>query len=141
MQLGLSDAGLFARADALRPFCIEWIGGRDRRGYGKRWNPETRQMDNAHRMAWAEANHRPVPAGWHVDHLCRNPRCINPDHLEAVTASENNKRGLNGVPYQFCKNGHAKTLDNTNVIRGKRNCLTCERARKRRHALKIRGQS
>ena len=27
-----------------------------------------------------------------VDHLCRNRICINPDHLEAVTRSENQRR-------------------------------------------------
>lgn len=31
----------------------------------------------------------PIPAGLQVDHLCRVKRCCNPDHLEAVTRSEN----------------------------------------------------
>lgn len=35
----------------------------------------------------------PIPAGLLVDHLCRVRNCCNPDHLEAVTHSENTKRG------------------------------------------------
>lgn len=31
-------------------------------------------------------------AGLELDHLCRDPRCINPDHLEPVTPAENCRR-------------------------------------------------
>lgn len=34
----------------------------------------------------------PIPDGYEVDHLCRNIRCVRPDHLEAVTGSENLRR-------------------------------------------------
>lgn len=37
-----------------------------------------------HRAAW-EALRGPIPAGLVIDHLCRNPKCWNPDHLEPVT--------------------------------------------------------
>jgi thiol-disulfide isomerase/thioredoxin len=30
----------------------------------------------------------------HIDHLCRNRACLNPDHLEPVTIRENLLRGL-----------------------------------------------
>lgn len=33
-----------------------------------------------------------VPKGFEVDHLCGIKSCVNPDHLEAVTPSENCKR-------------------------------------------------
>ena len=31
--------------------------------------------------------------GLELDHLCRNKCCVNPQHLEPVTRSENLKRG------------------------------------------------
>ena len=36
----------------------------------------------------------PIPEGAHIDHLCRETRCIRPDHLEAVTPRENQRRAL-----------------------------------------------
>lgn len=35
-----------------------------------------------------------IPAGLYIDHRCRNTRCINPKHLEPVTASENRYRSI-----------------------------------------------
>lgn len=33
-----------------------------------------------------------IPEGMTIDHLCYNHNCINPEHLEAVTSSENSRR-------------------------------------------------
>ena len=33
-----------------------------------------------------------VPGNKQIDHLCRNRRCVNPDHLEMVSHRENQKR-------------------------------------------------
>lgn len=46
----------------------------------------------AHRVMWMQHN-GPVPDGLELDHLCRVPPCINPDHIEAVTHAENLLRG------------------------------------------------
>lgn len=37
----------------------------------------------------------PIPEGLVIDHLCRQPACINPAHLEPVTHAENIRRGNN----------------------------------------------
>lgn len=39
---------------------------------------------SVHRLSY-EAFKGPIPVGLEIDHLCRNKRCYNPDHLEAVT--------------------------------------------------------
>lgn len=48
----------------------------------------------AHRWYW-EQRYGPIPAGAHVDHLCRVRVCVNPDHMELVTCAENARRGDN----------------------------------------------
>ena len=46
----------------------------------------------AHRVYYEKAK-GPIPAGMQIDHLCRVPVCVNPDHLEAVTPAQNVQRG------------------------------------------------
>jgi hypothetical protein len=46
----------------------------------------------AHRFAYLEFV-GPIPDGLVLDHLCRNKKCVNPDHLEPVTNAENLRRG------------------------------------------------
>lgn len=45
-----------------------------------------------HRVAW-ELTYGLIPDGLVIDHLCRNRRCSNPDHLDAVTMAVNTQRG------------------------------------------------
>lgn len=61
------------------------------------WNGYARvKRDN--RLQWAhkwyyEQRNGPVLDGKQLDHLCRTPKCVNPDHLEIVTPAENQRRG------------------------------------------------
>ena len=48
-----------------------------------------------------------IPAHRQVDHLCRLRACVNPDHLELVTARENIRRG----------NGTKLTVESVEKIR------------------------
>ena len=50
-----------------------------------------RKSKSAHIMVW-ERHRGPVPAGLELDHLCRVRACVNPDHLEPVTKTENQRR-------------------------------------------------
>jgi hypothetical protein len=67
--------------------CWVWLGRIEPNGYGKRGKQW------AHRISY-ERKYGPIPAGLDLDHLCRVPCCVNPDHLEPVTRSENNRRGV-----------------------------------------------
>jgi hypothetical protein len=44
--------------------------------------------------AMYEAEHGSMPEGHDIDHLCRNTRCVNPSHMEAVPHAENVRRGV-----------------------------------------------
>ena len=79
--------------------CVEYqghIGARD--GYGQLGSP-MHGTRIAHRAYWIEAN-GPIPDGLELDHLCRNRSCVNVDHLEAVTHSENMRRQVPRVGEQ-----------------------------------------
>lgn len=45
----------------------------------------------AHRVSY-EAHVGPIPDGLQIDHLCAVTACVNPAHLEPVTAAENIRR-------------------------------------------------
>ena len=87
----------------------------------------------AHRVVY-ELLKGEIPAGLQLDHLCRCRFCVNPDHLEPVTPSENANRGIgpaltHGRPLQraHCRNGHLFTPENLVVINGRHLCRICKR--------------
>src|SRR4029453_13354170 len=86
--------------------CVLWQGCRDRDGYGAKWVDGRRVM--VHRWAY-EQKHGPIPADMQIDHLCRNKACYNPEHLEAVTLRENNRRAHWRAG---CKRGDPFTAEN-----------------------------
>ena len=85
----------------------------------------------AHRFAY-EDRVGPIPEDLHIDHLCGNRLCVRPDHLEAVTQAENNRRAAR--PHSSCHRGHPFTSENVYVnSQGNRMCRTCSSARNRRY--------
>jgi len=74
--------------------CWNFTGGLSNttpgKGYGRM--SINGRMHYTHRIAY-EALVGPVPEGLDLDHLCRNRKCCNPEHLEPVTRRENLMRG------------------------------------------------
>jgi hypothetical protein len=50
------------------------------------------KQHRAHRYFY-EQHRGPIPDGLVIDHLCRVPACVNPEHLEATNQFENVRRG------------------------------------------------
>lgn len=116
--------------------CWLWNGYRNKAGYGQfTVNGVAR---NAHRVFW-ELLGNEVDFTKQLDHLCRVRNCVNPKHLEQVTAKQNTLRGLT-VPAlnnlkTHCANGHELTPDNVYIVKKKyqRVCVTCRRDWVREH--------
>jgi len=112
--------------------CWLWTGGKTQGAQGYGCFQVNHVNYRAHRLAY-ELLRGPIPIGLQLDHLCRNPSCVNPDHLEPVTARENTLRGIgpSAVVYRtrVCMNGH--DLNSSPVYTwpsGKRVCILCRRA-------------
>ncbi len=68
--------------------CILWMGNLNESGYGILSMGTRRRSIRAHRVAYELVN-GPVPRGLVVMHKCDNPRCVNADHLQLGTHSDN----------------------------------------------------
>lgn len=98
----------------------------------------------AHRVAY-EYFIAEIPAGLHIDHLCRVTRCCNPWHLDPVTPAVNIARGearkTSGdwraafeLAKTECPLGHPYSDENTYYTpKGHRQCRECKAQAKARY--------
>lgn len=116
--------------------CWLWLACRTSKGYGRfGWHG---QAVYAHRITYVMTHGNPDP--WLViDHLCRNPSCVNPAHLEAVEHEENLRRGLIWDFHSaktHCPHGHPYAGDNLILEKrrdgDRRVCRECQVAKGRR---------
>jgi hypothetical protein len=137
---------IMATVDIREDGCWIWTASLDRSGYGRFFFSSPTRL--AHRASY-ELLVGPIPDGLEIDHLCRVRCCVNPAHLEPVTAKENNRRkelalGI-GVFATHCKHGHEFTPENTyfgpthkaaKPLSQHRCCRTCNAAAQRRYKLR-----
>lgn len=120
--------------------CWNFLGAKSEFGYGRVGVGSkldgTRTHRLTHRVVY-EALVGPIPEGLQVDHLCRNPACCNPEHLEPVTPQVNQLRGIGpsaiNAAKTNCPAGH-EYVDG-NLLGGDpsngRKCRACNAKRKR----------
>ena len=125
--------------------CWPWQGYVRSDGYGSfRFEGE---KQGAHRVSYI-LYVGSIPSGMEIDHICFRADCVNPNHLQPLTPSENKRRVKERVEGK-CRRGH--TMDENNTIKrkdGTQKCRTCTKesqrvwvSNKRRKALDITGES
>lgn len=105
--------------------CWLWTAGCSPDGYGL-FHFDERTGANAHRVAY-QLLVGEIPAGFHLHHVCRTRRCVNPAHLEPIEAGEHTVTHAREITH--CKRGHELCGDNVYLFRGVRFCRKCRRIR------------
>lgn len=119
--------------------CWLWTGYVTQSGYGQ-LTVNTIQF-YAHRFAWL-LRHGSLPdSQLELDHICRNRRCVNPEHLRVLTQRENTMLGVCPMAINarktHCPQGHPLSPNNTfsnGPRRNWRRCLECKKAHEKRYA-------
>lgn len=121
--------------------CIPFIGYIDKgTGYGIK--KLAGKNYKAHRLAYILA-FGDIDRKTHIDHVCHNDalangtcqggvcehrKCVNVEHLRAVSASDNFRAGANGLDSKkFCDNGHELSIVGIYVHKGARTCHECRK--------------
>jgi HNH endonuclease len=115
--------------------CWLFQGRLDSNGYGLIPTGKRGPGHLAHRYMWTMMRGA-IPEGKELDHLCRVPACVNPQHLEPVTHRENVLRGVGltarNARKTHCDRGHLLDAANTHITQeGWRDCRLCRRLARR----------
>lgn len=111
---------------SMGPGCWLWTGALQSAGYGV-FNLSGR-VRYAHRLAVADAGNVAYDATETVHHKCHVRRCVNPAHLESLTAVEHgalHAEELGAAP--ACRRGHSMADAYVRRDGGARQCRTCRR--------------
>jgi hypothetical protein len=125
--------------------CIQWHKSLGTTGYGQ--IGVEGKMWRAHRWLWTKVN-GPISQGFVLDHTCHNEAaakgecagghtcvhraCVNLDHLQLVSQSENILLGMHSIDVkESCPKGHSYRDEKNIMVRknGKRECAECNRKR------------
>lgn len=130
--------------------CWEWTASIDRHGYGLVQAQIGGRFlrTGAHRAVWV-VHRGPILNDLTLDHLCCNPKCVNPNHLEPVTHTENmrrirlrrtgpyKRRTLKDPSEMTCgKHGRADGAVTVDPVGLRWRCKICHREYQRRYYLK-----
>lgn len=121
--------------------CWTWIGAAKKQGYGMIY------FNGRNRAAHAVSKHLydgfPIDSnsrGLEWDHKCRNPRCVNPEHLELVSKKVNILRGespqARNANKTHCHNGHDLSVHAMPwrlKKNGFRSCYICHKKREKKY--------
>jgi len=121
--------------------CWNFMGSLDPSGYGCIKTGDGNRNTKAHRAAFRLLKGE-IPEGRVIDHLCKNRRCCNPDHLEAVPFLINVRRGeatavAADMRETHCPRGHLLSDENSEPYKASNGrtymrCITCARESTRR---------
>jgi hypothetical protein len=143
---GFSAIDRFWAKTERRGECLFWTASKTRNGYGL-FGFGDGTVSTAHRFIWSHHN-GPIPEGMQIDHLCRNPSCVEISHLRLVTPSENQRaiplsvachaghpwdeantlicHQRNGTPYRLCR-ACARIRNGTGTRINPRMCSICDK--------------
>ena len=111
--------------------CWIWTGAKHPDGYGRigvgSRTDGSRRSRGAHVVAY-ELLVGPIPEGLHLDHLCRTPSCVRPDHLEPGTPAENLLRGQGWAARNARKTKCPAGHNYDGRVGDRRTCSQCRKA-------------
>jgi hypothetical protein len=94
---------------------------------------DEQKMYLAHRASY-KIYKRAISDNMHIDHMCQNTLCVNPDHLQELTPSAHASITWDRVLQGKCKRGHIMDEKNSWIEKtGQKHCRRCHADREARN--------